>query len=60
MKLEMLVAPVTPEARQAVEDAWVAILRAELAARARDDRARELTPRADVDDRRAVEVPDGR
>jgi hypothetical protein len=43
MKIEIAVAPVRSEVKQAIEDAWVAILRAELEARAsqRRDDARE-------------------
>jgi hypothetical protein len=43
MKIEIDIAPVTPEAKQAIEDAWVAILRAELEARDRERRTPALT-----------------
>lgn len=41
MKVEISIAPVTPEVKQAIEDAWVTILRAALEARAKEQRGRE-------------------
>jgi hypothetical protein len=43
VKIDISIAPVTPEVKQAIEDAWVAILRDELDARAQEQRDDEQT-----------------
>jgi hypothetical protein len=45
VKIAIEVAPVTPEAAQAIEDLWVAVLRAALEARAQEQRANQADER---------------
>ena len=59
MKITIDVAPVTPEAKQAIEDAWVVILRAELEARAQEPEGLQAQQDHDqaVDDPKKAELP---